>query len=69
MNKLVTCTSIDTIQTGKRLREIIRENNCKVGELQELLNLSCPQPIYRWTKGQVMPSIASISLLAIASKI
>ena len=64
INKSVTCTSIDTIQTGRRLREIIRENNCKVSELQELLNLSCPQPIYRWTKGQVMPSIDNLYMLS-----
>ena len=64
INTSVTCTSIDTIQTGRRLREIIRENNCKVSELQELLYLSCPQPIYRWTKGQVMPSVDNLYMLS-----
>lgn len=64
MNMSVTCTSIDTIQTGKKLYEIIKENNCKVSELQKLLNLSCPQPIYRWTKGQVLPSIDNLYMLS-----
>ena len=64
INTSVTCTSIDTVQTGKRLHEIIKENKCKVSELQELLNLSCPQPIYRWTKGQVLPSIDNLYMLS-----
>lgn len=64
INKFVAYTSIDVIQTGKRLKDIIRGNKCTVSELQGLLNLSCPQPIYRWMKGYTLPSIDNLYILS-----
>ena len=65
INKFVICTSIDTVQTGKRLNDIIKNSGCSVKELQELLNLSCPQPIYRWMKGHTLPSVDNLYMLSL----
>ena len=51
------CLSLDTIRTGKQIEKILRQNGYTVKSLQIALNLGCPQPIYRWINGQIMPSI------------
>lgn len=33
--------------------------------IQEYLNLSCPQPIYRWFKGQNLPTVEKLYALSI----
>lgn len=60
----VKCTSLDVVQTGKRLESIIRGNNCRISDLQRILNLSCPQPIYRWMYGQILPSVDNLYMLS-----
>ena len=48
---------IDMKQTGKLLKRLIFENGYTVKEVQQYLNLSCPQPVYRWMKGEILPSL------------
>lgn len=33
-------------------------------EIQQALCLSCPQPIYRWFKGQILPSVNHLFVLS-----
>lgn len=49
--------NIDLQETGRRIQSAIREAGYSVREVQEYLHLSCPQPIYRWFKGQILPSL------------
>ena len=49
--------NIDMQRTGALLKKKVEEAGYTVKELQEKLMLSCPQPIYRWFKGKVLPSI------------
>lgn len=35
-----------------------------VKEIQEFLHLSCPQPVYRWFKGQILPSLDHLYVLS-----
>ncbi len=49
--------NIDILQTGLRLKHCIKQSGYTVRQIQEHLHLSCPQPIYRWFKGQTLPSI------------
>ena len=39
-------TSIDMIETGKRLKEFALRNGYSVKDVQQYLGLSCPQPVY-----------------------
>lgn len=48
---------IDMKQTGKLLKRLIFENGYTVKEIQQYLELSCPQPVYRWMKGEILPSL------------
>ena len=50
-------TLIDMIETGKCLKKYAQRYGYTVKDIQQYLGLSCPQPIYRWYKGAVLPSI------------
>lgn len=49
--------NIDMKQTGLQLKKLIEEAGYNVKYIQHFLHLSCPQPIYRWFKGQMLPSV------------
>lgn len=56
--------NIDMKRTGALLKKKVAEAGYTVKELQEKLMLSCPQPIYRWFKGKVLPSINHLYVLS-----
>lgn len=56
--------NIDMQKTGALLKKKVEEAGYTVKELQEKLMLSCPQPIYRWFKGKVLPSINHLYALS-----
>ncbi len=51
------------VMTGQILKNNIRKCGYTVREIQKLLNLSCPQPIYRWMRGRTMPSLDNLYML------
>lgn len=53
-------TQIDIVLTGKKIHSVMNEKGYSVKELQEILNLSCPQPVYRWIKGHTLPSVDNL---------
>lgn len=57
------CVSLDIVRTGERIRNTMIKNGYSVRELQEILNLSCPQPIYRWMKGYMLPSVDNLYVM------
>ena len=56
--------NIDMEKTGKRLERVIRAAGFSVKTIQNYLHLSCPQPIYRWFKGQILPSVDHLYVLS-----
>lgn len=50
--------------TGIYLKKLILKKGYTVRDIQVLLHLSCPQPIYRWFKGQVLPSVDHLYTLS-----
>lgn len=59
----VTYTQIDIALTGRKIHGVLFENGCKVRQLQEILKLSCPQPIYRWINGKALPSVDHLYMM------
>ena len=57
--------NIDMERTGKKLEHCIRLAGFSVKEIQEYLQLSCPQPIYRWFKGKILPSVDHLYMLSL----
>lgn len=57
-------SSLDMIMAGQILKNKIRKCGYTVREIQKLLHLSCPQPIYRWMRGCTMPSLDNLYVLS-----
>lgn len=57
-------TSMDMMMTGYLIKRLVSESGYTVSEVQNRLGLSCPQPIYRWCKGQNLPSLDNLFILS-----
>jgi len=55
---------IDPAATGRRIAELRRAAGLTVRELQERLGLSAPQAIYKWQRGEALPSLDNLAVLA-----
>lgn len=63
MHKEIT-SGIDLVKTGELLKQKIMMAGYSVKEIQQMLGLSCPQPVYRWFKGQVLPTVEHLHRLS-----
>lgn len=57
-------SNIDMIKTGQNIKTLIYSSGYTVKDIQEYLNLNCPQSIYRWFKGLILPSVAHLHALS-----
>jgi len=57
-------TIIDMEKTGNNFRKYAYENGYSVKDIQQYLGLSCPQPVYRWFKGIILPSVDNLLRLS-----
>ncbi len=64
MGRKPVFVAIDLVLTGQRIHNIIYGSGYSVKEIQEILNLACPQSIYRWMKGYTFPSIDNLYMLS-----
>lgn len=55
---------IDQIKTGMKLKKMLETAGYSVKDIQEYLHLSCPQSIYRWFKGKILPSVDHLYALS-----
>ncbi len=55
---------IDQVKTGLKLKMLLKAAGYDVKYIQEYLHLSCPQSIYRWFKGKVLPSVEHLCALS-----
>lgn len=55
---------VDQVKTGIKLKMLLRVAGYDVKYIQEYLHLSCPQSIYRWFKGKVIPSVDHLCALS-----
>lgn len=59
-----TYPNINMEETGLLLKRRITEQGYTVKDIQKYLQLSCPQPVYRWFKGRVLPSLDHLLMLS-----
>lgn len=55
---------IDQVKTGMKLKKMLKAAGYSVKDIQEYLHLSCPQSIYRWFKGKILPSVDHLCALS-----
>lgn len=59
-----TYQNIDMEQTGLQIKRMVEAAGYTPKMLQEYLHLSCVQPIYRWYKGKILPSVDHLFMLS-----
>ena len=52
------------IETGKHLKKLAQRKGYSAKDIQKYLGLSCPQPVYRWYKGVILPSVDNLMRLS-----
>ena len=64
MSQKPTYPNIDMQRTGKKLKHMIKSAGYTPRIIQDYLHLSCVQPIYRWYKGKILPSVDHLFMLS-----
>lgn len=64
MSQKPTYPNIDMQRTGRRLKHMIESAGYTPRIIQDYLHLSCVQPIYRWYKGMILPSVDHLLMLS-----
>lgn len=57
--------SIDLVETGKNITKLMKEKNIKVSDLQEAFGFEYPQAIYKWKRGECLPTIDNLIVLSV----
>lgn len=55
---------IDTLGTGKRIKELRLKNHLKVADIRDYLGLESEQAIYKWQRGDCLPTLDNLIALA-----
>ena len=55
---------IDLVETGKNITRLMKLNGISVKDLQEIFGFEHPQAIYKWKRGECLPTIDNLIILA-----
>ncbi len=55
---------IDMTATGRNIVRLRKQAGLTVRDLQDIFGFSNPQAIYKWQRGQAMPTLDNIVILA-----
>lgn len=56
--------SIDPVKTGAKIKMMLKAAGYEVRDVQKYLYLACPQSIYRWFQGKILPSVEHLCALS-----
>ena len=59
---------IDLIKTGANITRLMKINNIKVSDLQDIFGFGYPQAIYKWKRGECLPTVDNLIILAAVFK-
>ena len=55
---------VDMKLTGKNIATLRKQRGISVRELQEMLGFATPQSIYKWQRGETLPTIDNLIALS-----
>ena len=55
---------VDLKLTGQNITALRKQRGISVRELQRMLGIATPQAIYKWQRGETLPSIENLAALA-----
>jgi transcriptional regulator with XRE-family HTH domain len=58
------CTTIDMQKTGEKIRRIREASGYTVDEVSRYCGFETPRAVYKWQKGETMPSLDHMAMLA-----
>ena len=61
---MFTIPAINMIKTGENIVFLRKRAGLSVRDLQEVFGFATPQAIYKWQKGQALPTIDNLIVLA-----
>ncbi len=56
--------TINMTATGANIRSLIRNKGLKVTDVQNIFGFNTPQAIFKWMRGDAMPSIDNMVILS-----
>ena len=56
--------SIDLVKTGNNITKLMKEKNIKGSDLQEAFGFEYPQAIYKWRRGECLPTLDNLIVLS-----
>ena len=56
---------LDPIATGARIKELRKKNNLKVEEISEYMGFESVQSIYKWQRGESLPTVDNLYALSV----
>lgn len=60
----ITYPTINVEATGARIKKLRKEKGLKVSELSEFMGFSEPQAVYKWQRGETLPSVDNLFALS-----
>ena len=64
---MINMPMINMKKTGANIKMLMKLNNIKVIQIQDILGFNTPQAIYKWLRGESMPTIDNMVILATLS--
>ena len=61
--------TIDLTATGRRLREFRDDNGVTTRELMDIFGFNNPNAIYKWFRGEALPTVDNLVILADAFEV
>lgn len=55
---------INIEETGKNIKNIFKERNYKIKDIQDIFGFNTPQAIYKWFRGEAVPSIDNLIIIS-----
>lgn len=56
--------TINPKATGNRIKELRKENHFTVQYIADFLDLAAPQAVYRWQRGETLPTLDNLVALS-----
>ncbi len=56
--------TIDMKATGENIRAFIKKRKMRIADVQAAFGFNTPQAIYKWMRGDAMPTIDNVVILA-----
>lgn len=55
---------VNSEKTGLKIKTLRKQNKMSVADLQQAMYLESPQAVYKWERGESLPSIENLVILS-----